>query len=121
MDNEELLSVRERLEKIKENPRDVPKPLDIIPEKDRRPIADGQLTFERNFQQKVEKSMKKIDLIKDKMQTSDNFLNYFYDLKKAEQELFVLLDEAEEKHIEFSENVVKRIEIIKSNIRSKIR
>ncbi|MBU4502846.1 MAG: hypothetical protein KKA79_09700 [Nanoarchaeota archaeon] len=121
MNNEELMSVRERLERIKEKPKEVPKPLDIIPEKDRRPIGDGMLTFERQFLQKVEKAIKKIESIKDQMKSSDNFLNYFYDLKNAEQDFLKLLNEAEEKHVDFPENFVKRVAEVKKNIRSKVR
>jgi len=121
MRNDELVSVRERLEKLKDNPKQVPKPLDIIPDKDRKPIGDGMLTFERVFQQKVEKAIKKIESVKERMTTSNMFMNYFYDLKQAEKEFLDLLEKAEEKHVEFPSNFVKKIELIKSKIRSKIR
>jgi len=121
MNNDELVSVRERLEKMKDNPKEVPKPLDLIPEKDPRPVGEGMFTFERQFQQKVEKAIKKIESIKEKMKASDMFMNYFYDLKKAEKEFLDLLEKAEEKHVEFPDNFVKRIEAVKSKIRSKIR
>lgn len=121
MGNDELVSVKERLEKLKENPLQVPKPLDIIPERDVRPIGDGMFTFERVFQQKVEKLIKKIESIKSKMATSDTFVNYFYDLKKVEKEFLELLEKAEEKHVDFPDNFVKKIDLVKSKIRSKIR
>ncbi|MBL7101014.1 MAG: hypothetical protein ISS23_03615 [Nanoarchaeota archaeon] len=121
MGNDELTSVRERLEGLKKNPKRVPKPLDIIPEREKEPVGEGMLTSERLFQQKVEKAIKRIDSIKDKMKTSDNFINYFYDLKQAEKEFLDLLAEAEEKHVDFSESFVKKIISVKSRIRSKIR
>ena len=121
MGNDELVSVRERLEKLKDNPKQVPKPLDLIPEKDRKPIGDGMLTFERVFQQKLEKAIKKIESVKERMTTSNMFMNYFYDLKQAEKEFLDLLEKAEEKHVEFPSNFIKRIEAVKSKIRSKIR
>ncbi len=79
------------------------------------------LTFERVFQQKLEKAIKKMDSIREKMKTSTTFINYFYDLKQAEKEFLDLLEKVEEKHIDFPDNFVKRIEDAKSKIRFKIR
>lgn len=121
MGNDKLVSVRERLENLKKNPKQVSMPLDIIPEKESRPLGDGMLTFERVFQQKIEKAIKRIDSVKDRMNSSDMFMNYFYDLKQAENEFLDLLAKAEEKHVEFPENFMKRIESVKSKIRTKIR
>lgn len=122
MGNDELTSVRERLEKLKENPRKVPKPLaPVLPERERRSISDGMLTFERVFQQKVEKAIKKIEAVKARMEASQNFANYFYDLKEAEKEFLEILTKAEEKHVEFPAGFIKKIEAVKSKIRSKIR
>lgn len=121
MGNDELTSVRERLENLKKNPKEVPKPLDLIPEKERKPLGDGMFTFERIFHQKVEKAIRKIEGIKEKMTSSQGFMNLFYDLKDAEQQFLGLLKEAEEKHIDFPDSLLKRIEEIKDKIRSKIR
>lgn len=121
MGNDELISVRERLENLKKKPKMVPRPLDLIPERDRKPIGDGMLTFERVFQQKIEKAIKKIESIKEKMKNSNGFFNYFYDLKQAEKEFSEVLEKAEEKHVEFPDNFIKKIEIVKKNLRSKIR
>lgn len=121
MENDDLVSVRERLENLKKNPKPVPKPLDLIPERDSKPIGEGMLTFERLFQQKVEKAIKEIEIIKKRMITSDMFVNYFYDLKRAEKEFLGLLKEAEEKHVDFPNSFLKRIDAVKSKIRSKIR
>lgn len=121
MENDDLVSVRERLENLKKNPKQVPKPLDLIPERVPKPIGEGMLTFERLFQQKVEKSINKIESIKKRMITSDMFVNYFYDLKHAEKEFLGLLKEAEEKHIDFPSSFLKKIDAVKAKIRSKIR
>ena len=112
-----MVSVRERLENLKKNPKPVPKPLDLIPEREEKPIGDGMLTFERVFHQKVEKAIKRMESIKEKMKNSSSFVNYFYDLKQAEKEFLELLEQAEEKHIDFPDNFVKRIEEAKSKIR----
>lgn len=121
MANEELTSVRERLENLKKNPQRVSRPSDLIPEKDLKPIGDGMLTFERLFQQKVEKAIRKIESIKERMTSSEGFMNLFYELKTAEMEFLDLLKKAEEKHVDFPNNFLKRIEEVKSRIRSKIR
>lgn len=121
MGNDDLTSVRERLENLKKNPKCVPKPLAIIPQRDGRPTSESMLTFERLFQQKVDKAITKIESIKEKMKSSETFTSYFYDLKKAEQEFLDLLKTAEEKRVEFPDNFNKKIEETKSKIRSKIK
>lgn len=121
MGNDELVSVRERLENLKKNPKQVPKPLDLIPERESRPLGDGMFTFERLFQQKVEKAIKKIESVKTRMKTSDMFMNYFYDLKEAEKEFLDLLAKAEEKHVDFPDSFLKKVEAVKSRIRARIR
>lgn len=121
MKNEELVSVKERLENLKKNPKPVPRPFDLIPERDPKPIGEGMLTFERLFQQKVEKAINKIDSMKKRMITSDMFVNYFYDLKRAEKEFLDLLKEAEGKHVDFPSSFLKKIDAVKAKIRSRIR
>jgi len=121
MENDKLLTVRERLERLKNNPKKVPKPLDMMPEKRApEPVPEATLNFEKEFQQKAEKAIKNIESVKNKMKGSKSFINYFYDLKKVEKEFLNILQEAEEKHIEFPENFLKKIESVKSTIRSKI-
>lgn len=121
MSNNNLVSVRERLENLKKNPRNVPSVLDSVPDRERKPLDDGMYTFERVFQQKVDKAIKKVDLLKERMEDSENFLNFFYDLKKAENEFLDLLAEAEKRKIDFPDNFKKQIEEVKSQIRQKIR
>lgn len=122
MASEDLVSVRQRLENLKKNPRYVPMPLDnIVPDKEAKPMGEGELTFGKLLQQKIDKVIKKIELIKEKMKTSDTFMNHFYDLKNAEKEFLGLLGQAEEKHVTFLSAFAKKIDEIKGNIRSKIR
>lgn len=122
MANEDLVSVRQRLENLKKNPIYVPMPLDnIVPDKEAKPIGGGELTFGKLLQQKIDKVIKKIELIKEKMKTSDTFMNHFYDLKNTEKEFLELLAKAEEKHVTFPSTFAKKIDEIKGNIRSKIR
>ena len=122
MGNDELITVRERLERLKKNPKKVPKPLDVIlPEREHKPVSEGSLTSEKIHQKKVEKVIKRIESIKEKMKTSETFINYFYDLKQAEKEFLTLLETAEEKHIDFSDEFAERIKEVKNKIRTKIR
>ncbi|MDP2906998.1 MAG: hypothetical protein Q8O03_03590 [Nanoarchaeota archaeon] len=121
MGNDELVSVRERLENLKKNSRDVPKVLESVPDRERRPLGDGMYTFERVFQQKVEKVIKRIEFLKERMEDSENFLNLFYDLKRVENEFLDLLAEAGKRKIDFPDNFNKQIEDIKSQIRQRIR
>lgn len=121
MGNDELTPMRERLENLKKNPKCVPKPLDLVPEKDRRPLGEGMFTFEKMFQQKIEKTIQKIEALKNKMNTSEMFADYYYDMKRAEKEFLDLVAKAEEKQTEFPANFVSRIESIKSKIRMKTR
>lgn len=121
MSNDELVSVRERLENLKKNSQNVPSVLESVPDRERRPLGDGMYTFERVFQQKVDTVIKKVELLKERMEDSENFLNFFYDLKKAENEFLDLLAEAEKRKIDFPDNFKKQIEEIKSQIRQRIR
>jgi len=121
MGNDELTTVRERLENLKKKSRDVPKILESVPERERRPVGDGMYTFERVFQQKVDKAIKKIGFLKEKMEDSENFLNLFYDLKRAEEEFLKLLEEAEKRKLDFPDNFKNQIEEVKSQIRQRIR
>ncbi len=121
MSNDELVSVRERLENLKKNPYPFQNVLENLPERERKPIGDGMFTFERVFQQKVEKAVKRIDVLKERMQDSEMFINLFHDLKKAENEFLELLAEAEKRKLTFPDNFNKRIEEIKSQIRQRIR
>lgn len=119
MGNEELTPMRERLENLKKNPKCVPKPLDLVPEKDRRPLGEGMFTFEKMFQQKIEKAIQKIESLKNKMNASETFANYYYDMKRAEKEFLEIVAKAEEKQIDFPANFASKIESIKSKIRMK--
>lgn len=121
MSNDELPSVRERLENLKRGYQNVPKILESVPDREKQPLGDGMYTFERVFQQKVEKILKKIEFLKERMEDSENFLNFFYDLRRLEDELLVLLAEAEKRKIDFPDNFKKRVEEVKSQIRQKIR
>lgn len=61
---------------------------------------------------KVEFAVGKLDEIKKKMRGADNFLSLYYDLKKAEGNLKVALDEAKAANVELPTTINMRIQSI---------
>jgi len=117
MGNNELVSVRERLENLRKNPKHVPRPLDLLPEREKKPLGEGMFTLDRVYQQKIEKAISKLEVLKNKMKSSEMFSSYYYDLKKAEKEFIDVIAEAESKKLDFPENFLKRVADIKRTLR----
>ena len=114
-----LKSVKERLEEMKKKNVVVPRPLDI-PQILKVPNPESELiTIDKVYRGKVEKAMKSIEVINQKIKTSGTYLNMYYNLKRAEDEFLAVLDEAKQKHIEFSPEFSDRIEAVKKRLRTR--
>jgi len=111
-------SVRERLERMKNNPRRVPSPL---PNNEINPKSEkGLLSPESVFLRKIEKSMSQIKEIQSKMNSdSGQYLSLYYDLKKYEKEFLDLIDDPEIKFLDLPEMSMRRIKDLQSKIRNK--
>jgi hypothetical protein len=118
--DENLVSVRERLEDLKHQKRPVPKPLGpkFFPEN--QPSEEKKtITPESVMQGKIEKAMGNVEALQKKMHDSpSSYLSLFYDLKQAEKGFLDLLSEAEDKQVALSGTVMARIAKVKSKIRS---
>jgi len=77
------------------------------------------LTIDKVYRAKVEKAMKSIESITQKTKTSGTYLSMYYDLKKAEDEFTSVLDEAKQKHVEFTPEFSDKIEAVKKRLRTR--
>ncbi len=116
-----LITVKERLEKLmggstpasKSFSNDRALPMQVGNEEDKL------ITPSKVMQQKIEKSIRKLEGYHFKMhKDSESYLALFYDLKKAEKEFQDLLKEAEDKKISIPSPFMKRIEAVRTNIRN---
>ena len=116
-----LITVKERLEKLmggstptsKSFSNDRVLPVQVGNEEDKL------ITPSKVMQQKIEKSIRKLEDYHFKMhKDSESYLALFYDLKKAEKEFQDLLKEAEDKKISIPSPFIKRIEAVRANIRN---
>lgn len=97
-------TVRDRLERLKD-PYKKPEP---------------QITPETIFMRKVEKAIQKIESIRKKMLSdSAQYLSLFYELRKAEDEFLMLLDDKEMKFLDLPDSFMKLIDSTKAKIRRK--
>ncbi len=117
---EEVVSVRDRLESLKERPKLVRRPIEpTFPDMNKKEEGKKVITPESVMQKKIEKAMSKIEEYKKKMHNSPNsYLSLFYDLKQAEKDFLTLLEEADSKSVTFSGTTLSRIEKVKKQIRA---
>jgi hypothetical protein len=111
-----MSSVRERLEKLKNQPRRVEpalRPNEIAPSAEK-----VLLSPESVFMRKVEKLMKGIDELKKKMHSdTGQYLSLYYDLKKAEQDFIEAVEDADMDYLDVPRVFLQKIEQYKSKIK----
>ncbi len=108
-------SVRERLERIKSQPRKVGLPLseDEINPKPEKVL----LSPESIFMRKIEKLMSSINSTKQKMLAdSGQYLSLYYDLKKQEKEFLETLEDPELQYLDIPDVFMQKINAMKRNI-----
>jgi len=109
--------MKERLRRLKERPGWAFKPLDKEFLNKMEPSKVIK-TPETEMQNKIEKAMKKVEDIRNKMKDASNYLSLYYDLKKAQDEFLQLVDEMENGNfLDFPDSFVKRVNNFKSGLR----
>ncbi len=111
-------NVRRRLETLQDMPSMAPKPLSEKFYRER--VADERKVEipENTAIKNVEAALRKVDTIRQKMEKTNSFLSYFYDMKKAEAELVVALKEAEEQMVDLPPHLMPKIEQAKAKMRN---
>lgn len=113
-----LRTVKERLSELKDKPNSVGLPLESK--------RDQPMVFERKepsqetlVQARIDKAMKRIEAVKQKMERTDSYLGLFYDLKAAEKEFTDALDEANAKGVDLPEAFQLKVGQFKSRLSPK--
>lgn len=113
-----LRSVKERLSELKSKPTNVSLPLG--------PKHEEAVVFERKepsqeslVQARIDKAMKRIEAVKQKMERTDSYLGLFYDLKAAEKEFVEALDEANAKGVDLPETFQAKVDLFKTKLTPK--
>ena len=111
-------NVRKRLENLQDSPSIAPKPLSDRFYREK--VAEEKKVDlpENDTIRNVEAALRKVDTIRQKMDKTNSFLSYFYDLKKAEAELVAVLKEAEEQMIDLPPHLGPKIEAAKAKMRN---
>lgn len=118
-----LRSVKERLEELKVKPKPAVftgSPLGALSTNHEQPavMPKKEPSDENLVQARVDKAMKRIESIRQKMEKTDSYLGFFYDLKAAEKEFFDSLEEANAKAVELPQTMQNKVEIFKNKIKS---
>lgn len=110
-------NVRRRLETLQDSPSTAPKPFSDRFYRE-KVAEDKKVDLPENATIKnIEAALKKVDNIRQKMDKTNSFLSYFYDLKKAESELVAVLKEAEEQMVDLPPHLAPKIEQAKAKMR----
>ncbi len=113
-----ISNVRRRLETLHDMPSVAPKPLsdrfyrEKVAEEKKVDLPENETI--RN----VEAALRKVETIRQKMDKSNSFLSYFYDLKKAEAELVAALKNAEEQMVDLPPHLAPKVEQAKAKMRN---
>lgn len=112
-----LRSVRERLSELKTKPSvDLP----LSPKREEAVVYERKEPSQDNLvQARIDKAMKKIEAVKQKMERTDSYLGLFYDLKAAEKEFNDALEEANAKGVDLPENFQVKIDSFKAKLTPK--
>ena len=113
-----LRSVKERLEELKVKPKAVNLPLDTNRREQVTVLERKEPRQESLVQARVDKAMKRVEAVKQKMERTDSYLGLFYDLRAAEKEFLESLEEANSKAVDLPETMQAKIEILKSKIKT---
>lgn len=114
-----LRSVKERLQELKTKPR-VQSYASMGPKREQTVVIERkEPTQESLVQARIDKAMKRLEAVKQKMEKTDSYLGLFYDLKAAEKEFLDSLDEAKAKGVDLPENFQVKVDLTKSKIKEK--
>ncbi len=113
-----LRTVKERLEELRLNPKPVQAPLNSLREQapviERKEPSQDQLV-----QARIDKAIKRLEAVKQKMEKTDSYLSLFYDLKAAEKEFLDSIEEANAQGVDLPETFQAKVELTKSRIKSR--
>lgn len=108
--------VLQRLEGLRENPRPVPRPLEVV-EKREEPKKE-LLDHDSMLTAKLDRAIKRIDMLRGKMLKADSYLSLFYELKVAEKEFVEAYNEVKAKDVDLTPMLEQKAEQVKGNLRS---
>ncbi|MBI4447833.1 hypothetical protein HY643_02540 [Candidatus Woesearchaeota archaeon] len=113
----DIIPVRKRLERLRDNPRQVPKPLNGMflgqKEEESRPLISKSTIY----QKKIEKAMMDIDRLKKKMEQTSSFLSLYPELKAIEKTFLTVVEEAEAQRVDLPEQLVRRVKEYQKKIK----
>ena len=109
-----LRTVKERLEELRTNPVQMP----LRAEREQMPVIERkEPSQDQVVQSRVDRAMKRLEAVKQKMEKTDSYLGLFYDLKAAEKEFLDSVEEADAKGVDLPETFKNKIELTKSRIK----
>lgn len=113
-------TVRERLERLKNQPSTPFRPNYQPVEERPRQEQPKPFSPENLFMKKVEKVMNDIDILRKKMfSDSGQYLSLYYDYKKKEKEFLDIVESTETKNIDLPDFFVTRLEEFGTRLKSK--
>ncbi|MBI5871640.1 hypothetical protein HZB88_00980 [archaeon] len=106
-------TVRERLERLKRSGGSW-----FSPSHPAQQREEPVITPESIFMRKAEKAMNQIETLRKRMLSdTGQYISLFYELKKAEDEFLVIVQEKETKFLDLPDPFLRRMEEVKSKIR----
>ena len=106
-----LISVRERLEKLK-NQESKPKVIWGTRPKEEEPKRTI-ISPETMMVNKIEKSINKLEQIERKMANSENYLGMYYEFQKSKKEFLKLIEETKVRNFVFEDFFERRVRDVK--------
>ena len=109
-------TVRERLEKLKNTPYQGA----YESRRDERPREEKLLTPESIYMKKVDKAIMQIEALRTKMHSgTDQYISLYQELKKAEEDFLSLLQDPEQKNMDFPTAFLSKVESTKKKLLTK--
>jgi len=110
-------SMKERLERLKNTGSD---DYGFSPRRETPQPEKKFLTPESEYMKKVEKAMTSIETLRTKMHSgTDQYISLYQELKKAEEDFLVLLQNPEEKFMDLPHVFVSKVELTKKRLLTK--
>lgn len=110
-----LRTVKERLQELRTNPKQVQMP---IMREQPQVIERKEPSQDQQVQARIDKAIKRLEAVKQKMEKTDSYLSLFYDLRAAEKEFLDSVEEANVKGVDLPQTFQTKIELTKSKIKS---
>lgn len=109
-------TMRDRLERLKNTSSSG----NFEPRREERPREEKFLTPESQYMKKVEKAISQIEALRTKMHSgTDQYISLYQELKKAEEDFVVLVNNPQEKDMDLPVAFTSRIESVKKKLLTK--